>query len=123
MMDIDLCTFGCLPDSGVPLSPDLPVGAFVVCSFATLPVLRNAAATCAFARLEDIFNVVHTYKIRECVIFPKQTTYIYLIAFCTTQITWHFNHADITMGTMSYNPQYCTIHKNLVVLGLKTPIT
>ncbi len=80
-----------LPDSGVPLpfagcvivgelAADLPLGAFVFVSFGTLPVLRNAAATCALARLEDIINVVQTYKIREGVILstPK-TNNIYII--------------------------------------------
>jgi hypothetical protein len=80
-----LGTFVGLPDSGVPLpfagcvvegelAADLPLGAFVFVSFGTLPVLRNAAATCAFARLEDIINVVQTYNIREAVIISTSKT-------------------------------------------------
>ncbi len=74
-----------LPDSGVPLpfagcvvvgelAADLALGAFVFVSFGPLPVLRNAAATCALARLEDIINVVQTYKIRVGVILSTPKT-------------------------------------------------
>ena len=66
-----LCTTGCVVVG--ELAADLALGAFVFVSFGTLPVLRNAAATCALARLEDIINVVQTYKIRVGVILstPK----------------------------------------------------